>query len=988
MVLNIPSFLRSVLMLFCSYKGHKYAENDGDISLHAFCTPLEGEESDNFIGTTDSKGNVTPFSTAGLLSRMSFWWLNSLIKKGKEEAIEDEDIPHLRQVDQAETCYLQFMEQLSKWKQNNPHKPPSVLGTILFYQRTALVISGLFALVKVLTLSTGPLFLYAFIKVIDGKEAFKYEKYALAVGLFLSKCLESVSERQWCFQTRLIGLQVRSLLSAAIYQKHLRLSNAAKTTHSSGEIMNYVTVDAYKIGEFPFWFHQIWTIVLQICIALIIIYYSVGMATIAALSVIILTMFGNYPVAKLQHKYLTKLMVAQDGRLKAISEALVNMKVFKMYAWETHFRNAIEWLRKEETKWLSAIQSQEGYYLVLFWSSPIIVSVVTFWACYLLRIPLGTSNVFTFLATLRIVQEPIRLIPDVVGVFIEANVSFARIVKFLEVPDPQNGNNIKKNSRGEGFEHSVVINSSRISWDLDSLKPTLTNINLLVKCGEKVAICGGVGAGKSALLATVLGEIPYINGTVQVNGKIAYVSQTAWIQTGTIQQNILFGCTMEESRYQEVLEKCFLIKDLEMLPFGDCTIIGERGVNLSGGQKQRIQLARALYQDADIYLLDDPFSAEYVMGALSGKTVLLVTHQVDFLPVFDSVLLMSKGKILKAATYNQLMASSQDFQNLVNERNDAVYSKKHSTNGSTQRIKTSKEEIHKTCKKEQLGAPVGEQLIKQEEREVGNTGLKPYMQYLNQSKGFLYLSFVVISHVMYLIAQLVQNLRLASELEDFKVIKLKLLVTYLVIGCGMSLILVLRSYVVVVLGLGTSQAIFSKLMTSLFRAPMSFYDSTPLGRILSRASSDLSIVDLKLPFKLSVALVSTMTTYFSYGILVVHTWPILLVIIPMVYLTVLLQSYYFASSKELMRIDGTTKSSIASYVAESIAGAMTIRAFGEENRFFAEYLNLIDTNASPYFHNFSANEWLIQRLEIVCAIVLSSSALAMTLFQFGASYSG
>ncbi|KAL7189020.1 hypothetical protein ACSBR1_038815 [Camellia fascicularis] len=991
MVLDMLSFPGAILLLFSAFKGHIYVENEGDTSRHSLYRPLKGEETD-FIDTINSKGNnETPFAAAGLLSRMSFWWLNSLMKKGKEETIKDEDIPHLRKADQAETCYLQFMEQLSKSKQSN-------LLAILFCQRKAILISGFFALIKILTLSTGPMFLYAFIRIAEGGETFKYETYALTAGLFLAKCLESLSERQWYFQTRLIGLQVRSLLSAAIYQKQLRLSNAAKTTHSPGEIMNYVTVDAYKIGEFPYWFHQIWTTGLQICLALIIIYLSVGLATIAALIVIILTVLGNYPVAKLQHNYLTKIMMAQDGRLKAITEALANMKVLKMYAWETHFKNVIERLRKLEANCLSAVQSQKGYYIVLFWSSPIIVSVATFWACYLLGIPLNTSNVFTFLATLRIVQEPIRLIPDVAGVFIEANVSFTRIVKFLEAPELQN-RHINKNSHGEEREQSVVIDSTRISWDADSLKPTLTNINLIVKCGEKVAICGGVGSGKSTLLATILREVPYTDGIVQVYGKIAYVPQTSWIQTGTIQQNILFGSAMDECRYQQVLEKCFLVKDLEMLPFGDGTVIGERGVNLSGGQKQRVQLARALYQDADIYLLDDPFSAvdahtatglfnEYVMGALSGKTVLLVTHQVDFLHAFDSVLLMSEGKILKAATYNQLLASSLEFQNLVNAHNDAAFSEKHGINGSQQRSKTPKEEIQKTYTKELLGEPVGDQLIKQEEREIGNTGLKPYRQYLNQSKGFLYLTLAIISHLMYLVGQLVQNLWLATELDDFNLSRLKLLMIYLVIGCGMSLFLVLRSYVVVVLGLRASKAIFSKLMTSLFRAPMSFYDSTPLGRIVSRVSSDMSIVDLELCMRLSMTLASTMTTYFSYGILVFLTWPMLFVIIPTVYATILLQSYYFASSKELMRIDGTTKSSVASHIAESIAGATTIRAFGEEDRFFAEFLHLIDTNASPFFHSFSANEWLIQRLEIICAIVLSCSALAMTLFHLGASDSG
>lgn len=490
-------------------------KNDGEASYNGSYTPLKGEESD-FDVTTDSKGNVTPFARAGLLSRMSFSWLNSLMKKGKEKTIEDEDIPHLRQVDQAETCYYQFMEQQSKRKQNDPHKSPSIFLTILSCQKKAILISGVFALVKVLTLSTGPLFLYAFIRVVEGEEVFKYESYALTSGLFLAKCLESLSDRQWCFRTRLIGLQVRSLLSAAIYQKQLKLSNAAKTTHSPGEIMNYVTVDAYKIGEFPFWFHQIWTTVLQICIALIIICYAVGMATLAALLVILLTVLGNYPVAKLQHKYLTKLMGAQDGMLKAISEALANMKVLKMYAWETNFKNVIESLRTEETNCLSAVLAQKGYYIVLFWSSPIIVSAVTFWACYWLRIPLSTSNVFTFLATLRIVQEPIRLIPDVAGVFIEASVSFTRILKFLEAPELES-RHIKKISIEGETEHAVAINSTRISWDADSLKPTLSNVNLLVKCGAKVAICGGVGSGKSTLLAAILGEVPYTNGIVSTS---------------------------------------------------------------------------------------------------------------------------------------------------------------------------------------------------------------------------------------------------------------------------------------------------------------------------------------------------------------------------------------------------------------------------------------------------------------------------------------
>ncbi|CAL5345373.1 unnamed protein product [Camellia sinensis] len=739
---------------------------------------LQGEKTDTG-GEINMDDNVTPFAKAGFLSRLSFWWLNPLLKKGKEKILEDKEIPKLTQTNKAETCYFRFMEQLSKRKEKGTPNPP-ILSTILLWQWKAILVSGFFALIK---------------------------GYAITAGFFFARFLESLSQRQWYFQTRVIGLQVRSALFAAIYKKQLRLSNSATMIHSPGEITNYVTVDAYRIG----------------------------LATIAALIAIILIALGNYPIAKLHHKHQTNLAGAQDRRLK-------------LHAWENHFKNVIEILRRNESNYF---------------------------------------NVFAFLATLRILQEPIMLIPDLGTVFIETKVSFTRIVKFLEAPELQNRHIKQKFDMNEELEQSILVNSTRISWDASSLKPTLADINLVVQFGEKIAVCGEVGSGKSTLIATILGEVPNINGIVQVHGKVAYVSQTAWIQTGTIQENILFGSNMDKHRYQEVLEKCSLIKDLELLPFGDCTIIGERGVYLSGGQKQRVQLARALYQDADVYLLDDPFSTvdahtatslfnEYVMGALAGKTVILVTHQVDFLPTFDSILLMSEGKIVEAATYNQLLACSQQFQNLVNAHKDIVGSEKH-------------------IKYEQLGEPLGDQLVKKEEREIGDMGLKPYIQFLNQSKGFLYLSLV---------------------------------------------------------------------------------------------SSDLSVVDLELAFNNNLSIGSTWNTIFTLGVLVFPTWPILIVIIPMVYITILLQRFYSTSAKELVRINGTTMSSVASYLAESNVGAVTIRAFAEEERFFSEYLQLVDANASPFFHKFSTNEWLIQRLEILSVIVLSGSVLAMTLRPYGASKSG
>ncbi|XP_042480944.1 ABC transporter C family member 10-like [Macadamia integrifolia] len=998
-VLDILLLPGAILLLFCTYKVYKYKETDDAIGSAALYAPLNGQA--NGSGKTNLDSNVNPYAEAGFISKMLFWWLNPLVRKGKEKTLEEEDIPRLCELDRVETCYTHFMEQLNRHKQSNSSTPPSILWTIIFCHWKDLLISGIFALLKIITLSAGPLLLNAFVQVAEGKEVFKYEGYVLVISLFISKCIESLSQRHWYFRSRIIGLQVRSVLSAAIYRKQLRLSNAAKMTHSAGNIMNYVTVDAYRVGEFPYWFHQTWTTGLQLCIALVILFRAVGLATFAALVVIVLTVLCNSPLAKLQNRFQTKLMAAQDERLNACSEALVNMKVLKLYAWENSFKDVIERLRAEEYVWLSAVQMRKAYNIILSWSSPVLVSAATFGACYFLGIPLDASNVFTFIATIRLLQNPVRAVPDVIGVVIQAKVSLERIVKFLEAPELQN-ENIRQKYEAEESRHSLSIKSANISWEENPSKLTLRNINLVVKPGEKVAICGEVGSGKSTLLAAVLGEVPLIGGTIQVYGKIAYVSQVAWIQTGTIQENILFGSAMYKQRYQEVLEKCSLVKDLEMLPFGDLTEIGERGVNLSGGQKQRIQLARALYQDADIYLLDDPFSAvdahtamslfnEYVMGALLGKAVLLVTHQVDFLPAFDSVLLMSDGEILHGAPYYQLLASTQEFQDLVNAHKDTAGSGRLAEITSLQRGKITSRDIKTTYTEKQFKATPRDQLIKQEERETGDTGPNPYIQYLSQNKGLLYFTIASLGHVIFAVGQVSQNSWMAANVQNPHVGKLLLIVVYLVIGCGSTFFLLFRSFFIVVLSIQSSKSIFSQLLNSLFHAPMSFYDSTPLGRILSRVSSDLSIVDLDVPFSLISTVGSTTNAFASLGTLAVVTWQVLFVSIPVIYVALRLQKYYLASAKELMRINGTTKSFVANHLAESTAGVMTIRAFEDEGRFLAKNFDVIDRNASPFFHNFAANEWLIQRLELLSATVLSSSALAMVLLPprtFGSGFVG
>ncbi|KAI5399162.1 Multidrug resistance-associated protein 7, variant 2 [Lathyrus oleraceus] len=354
-----------------------------------------------------------------------------------------------------------------------------------------------------------------------------------------------------------------------------------------------------------------------------------------------------------------------------------------------------------------------------------------------------------------------------------------------------------------------------------------------------------------------------------------------------------------------------------------------------------------------------------------------------------AVQLMSDGKILQAASYHHLLTSSKDFQELVNAHKETAGSDRL-VDVTSERNSSSAKEIRKTYveKEKQFEAPEGDQLIKQEERETGDQGLKPYLTYLSQNNGYIYFSVASISHLIFLIGQILQNSWMAANVDNPKVSTLRLILVYLLIGVSSTVFLLMRSLFTVALGLHSSKSLFLQLLNSLFRAPMTFYDSTPLGRILSRVSSDLSIVDLDVPFGLLFAVGATSNCYASLTVLAVVTWQVLFVSIPMLYFALRLQRYYFASAKELMRMNGTTKSFVANHLAESVAGAVTIRAFEEEDRFFAKNLDLIDINATPFFHSFAANEWLIQRLETGSAVVLASAALCIAVLPPGTFSSG
>ncbi|EEF44460.1 multidrug resistance-associated protein 2, 6 (mrp2, 6), abc-transoprter, putative [Ricinus communis] len=524
--------------------------------------------------STEFRGgdSVTPYSNAGLISILTFSWMGSLIAAGNNKTLDLEDFPQLLHQDIVVAAFSVF---------RNKFESGSSAATRV----------SAFNLVKTLFLSAWKEILWTdlFVQCLNGHKEFKNQGNFLASAFLTAKLIERLSQRHWSFKLQQVAMRIRSVIVAMIYNKGLTHSCQAEQGHTSGEIINFVTVDAERIGAFFQYLYDPWLVIVQVSLALFILYKHLGLASLATLLATFIVMLMSYPLGKLEEKLEENLMKAKDKRMKATTEILRNMRILKFQAWEMKVLSKIVELRKTEAGWLKKYVYATALVSFVFWSAPSFVSLATFATCMLMGIPLELGKILTALATFKMLQEPIIHLPHPISTIVQTKVSLYRIASFLRL-DYLPSDAVEELPR-DGSNTAIEIADGNFSWDLSG-RNNIKRYKL-----ESLPRYEGCG------------EVSKISGSVKLGWTKDYVAQSPWIQNGTIEENILFGKEIERKRYESILEACSLKKDLEILSFGDQTVIGERGINLSGGQKQRIEIARALYQDAYIYLFDDPFSA-------------------------------------------------------------------------------------------------------------------------------------------------------------------------------------------------------------------------------------------------------------------------------------------------------------------------------------------------------------------------------------------
>ncbi|KAK4592482.1 hypothetical protein RGQ29_016861 [Quercus rubra] len=968
-------------------------------------------------GKTDEHSEykrISLYGKATLVQLVTFSWLNPLFAVGCKKPLEQEEIPDVDIKDSARFLSHSFNESLKQVKERDGTTNPSIYKAMYLYTRKKAAINALFAVISAAASYVGPYLIDDFVRFLTERSTRSLESgYLLALGFLGAKIVETIAQRQWIFGARLLGLRLRVALISRIYKKGLLLSSQSRQNHTSGEIINYMSVDIQRITDFIWYLNIIWMLPVQISLAIYILHTNLGLGSFAALAATLIVMGCNIPLTRVQKRYQSKIMEAKDNRMKSTSEVLRNIKALKLQAWDSEFLQRLESLRKIEYGWLWKSLRLSALSAFIFWGSPTFISVVTFGACMLMGIDLTAGRVLSALATFRMLQDPIFNLPDLLSVTAQAKVSADRISSYLQQDEIQKDaiEYIPKDQT----EYGIEIDSGRFSWDLESRNPTLEGIQLKVKRGMKVAICGTVGSGKSSLLSCVLGEIQKLSGTVKISGTKAYVPQSPWILTGNIRENILFGNQYDSAKYNRTVKACALTKDFELFSCGDLTEIGERGINMSGGQKQRIQIARAAYQDADIYLLDDPFSAvdahtgtqlfeECLMGILREKTILFVTHQVEFLPAADLILVMQNGRIAQAGQFKELMKQKIGFEILVGAHSQALDSIISVENSSrTSQSPTADDELNtdSTSNAELLHSQhdsehnlsleiteKGGKLVQDEEREKGSIGKEVYLSYLTVVKGGALVPFIILAQSSFQILQVASNYWMAwaspptSETEPKLAMDFILLV-YVVLAVGSSLCVLARAVLVAKAGLWTAEKLFTNMLHSIFRAPMAFFDSTPFGRILNRASTDQSVLDLELATKLGWCAFSIIQLLGTIAVMSQVAWEVFVIFIPVTAICIWYQQYYIPTARELARLAGIQRAPILHHFAESLSGAATIRAFDQEDRFIDGNIGLVDNHSRPWFHNMSAMEWLSFRLNLLSNFVFAFSLVLLVTLPEG-----
>uniref|UniRef100_A0A8B9TPU0 Canalicular multispecific organic anion transporter 1 n=1 Tax=Anas platyrhynchos TaxID=8839 RepID=A0A8B9TPU0_ANAPL len=984
-----------------------------------------------------------PKVTASFLSSITFEWYSRMVYKGYRKPLEIEDVWDLKDKDKIQAIYgafeknmktavrkaqaeLEIRKRKKRQRESDPDhensmskaqsqdilvmeekqpkkKKKGAKGPHKDYPRgwlmkalgktfwKNLLLSVAFKLVHDGLVFVSPQLLKLLIAFVSDEEAFAWQGYLYSILLFLTALIQSLCLQQYfhlCFH---LGTNVRASLIAAIYKKALTMSSATRKESTVGETVNLMSADAQRFMDMANFIHQLWSSPLQIILSIVFLWGELGPSVLAGIAVMVLLIpINGFLVAKAKGIQVRN-MKNKDERMKIMGEVLNGIKILKLFAWEPSFEKRINEIRARELKDLLNFTYLQSISIFVFTCAPFLVSLASF-AVYVLVDPnnvLDAQKAFTAISLFNVLRFPMSMLPLVLSSLVQTNVSTARLERYLGGEEMDTS----------AIHHDPISGSAAYSTLLSC------SVTLDIKPGSLVAVVGAVGSGKSSLVSAMLGEMENIKGHINIQGP-------DWYQ----RDNILFGSELDEARYQQVIKACALLPDLELLPAGDQTEIGEKGINLSGGQKQRVSLARAVYSNADIYVLDDPLSAvdahvgkylfENVLGPkglLQKKTRILVTHGISFLPQVDNIVVLVAGAVSEHGSYSTLLANRGAFAQFLNS---------YGNHEEEAEVEEQRDETLEPCVEEGPDDVVSATLkreasVRRREfvrrwglsqssqhsplapallfRRSGGLGVKfsMYLRYL-RAVGWGYSFWVAMGYVAQYVAYVGTNLWLSAWTDDaeryqnqtYPVQQRDLRIgVFGALGVSQAIFLLFATMLSAHGAVRASRIMHQRLLSNILRVPMSFFDTTPTGRIVNRFAKDIFTVDETIPMSFRSWLSCFMAIISTLLMISLATPFFTIIVVPLGIFYYFVLRYYISTSRQLRRLDSVTRSPIYSHFGETVSGLSVIRAYGHQERFLKQNESTMDINQKSVYSWIVSNRWLAIRLEFVGSLVVFFSAL-------------
>ncbi|XP_031389468.1 ABC transporter C family member 13 isoform X2 [Punica granatum] len=952
-------------------------------SIEESLLPPDGDES--FLrdpGDADSFWN-----------QMVFKSIDFVMNRGVLKQLDFEDLLPLPTDMNPSSCHEKLQSCWeAQWNQND--SDPSLFRSLFHAYGWAYLSLGLLKVINDCIGFAGPLLLNRLIRFLE-RGSGHLEGYVLAVSLGGTSIVKSFLDTQYSFRVAKLKLKLRSSIMTVIYQKCLRVGLAERSRFSVGEIQTFMSVDADRTVNLCNSFHDMWSLPLQIGVALYLLYTQVKFAFVAGVAITVLLIPVNKWISELIASATQKMMKQKDERIRRTGELLAHIRTLKMYGWELLFSDWLMETRSSEVKHLSTRKYLDAW-CVFFWATtPTLFSLCTFGLFTLMGHQLDAATVFTCLALFNTLISPLNSFPWVINGLIDAFISIRRLSRFLSCSEHQYQQWKLVDSPYSSGNVAVVMEDACCDWSSsksEELNIIINHITLTLPKGLLVAIIGEVGSGKSSLLNSILGEMRLLHGSIRSARSVAYVPQAPWILSGTVRDNILFGNNYDSKRYCDTLQACALDVDVSVMAGGDMAHIGEKGVNLSGGQRARIGLARALYHSADILMLDDVLSAvdaqvaqwilnNAILGPLMDqKTCLLCTHNVQAISRADMVVVMEKGGVMWVGQPAELAISEYSAFLTLTWSNALLQCPVQESCMSSSEVREETELLS--------ALEIAQEIIEEELRKEGRVELIVYKKYAAFAGSLI--AFVILLSAVSMqasrngsdlwLSYWVDTTKGSSETASSTTFYLVILCLFCVMNSFLTLV---RAFLFAYGGLRAAVKVHATLLCKIVNAPVKFFNQTPSGRILNRFSSDLYTIDDSLPFILNILLANFVGLL---GIAVVLSYVqvlFLFLLLPFWFIYSRLQFFYRSTSRELRRLDSVTRSPIYSSFTETLDGSSTIRAFNSQDFFWAKFIEHVALYQRTSLSELIASLWLSLRLQLLAAFIISFVAITSVIGSRG-----